>query len=141
MRIVFVCEANSTRSQLAEGLAKRQWQHFHPLIESCGSFDGGGINPVVRQILIANKIDCNNQHSKHYSTLEAPQTVDWVIILCGRDFIGDFFSNAKKIHQPVGIPGIGFANNNGIFDAYQNLAGTIKKLLINIEKIIFEEKK
>lgn len=140
MRIVFICEANSTRSQLAEGLAKKLWQRHQPIIESCGSFDGGRINPLVKRILIDNNIDCSAQYSKHYIRLENPQTVDWVITLCGRDYIGNYFANAHKIHKPLGIPGIAFGHgNSGIYGAYQGLAQTVEELLMEIEKVIFKD--
>jgi len=140
MRIIFICEANSTRSQLAEGLARKLWQRHQPIIESCGSFDGGGINPLVKRILIDNDIDCSAQYSKHYLSLENPQTVDWVIVLCGRDYIGNYFANAHKIHKPLGIPGIAFAHgNSGIYGAYQGLAVKKKVSPVIIEKVIFKD--
>lgn len=138
MRIVFICEANSTRSQLAEGLAKKLWVRYKSVIESCGSFDGGGVNPLVKKILQEYKIDSSNQYSKHYTTLVSPESIDWVVILCGRDFLGDYFKNAQKIHNPLSIPGIVLTDNSSILDSYRNLALKIEELLLDIEKIIFK---
>lgn len=138
MRIVFVCEANSTRSQLAEGIARRKWKKYAPLIESCGNFDGGGVNPFVKKILFERGIDYSVQYSKSYRSLVSPETIDWVVILCGRDFIGDYFKAAQKINQPLSIPGIGLSlNNQTVLDGYRGLAEAIDLLLDSITAKIF----
>lgn len=130
-RIVFICEANSTRSQLAEGLSKKYLSNY--ISESAGSVSYGGVNPFVSKILFEEGIDCSNQYSKEYTQLANPESVDVVVILCARDFIGDYFPNARKIHQPMNIPGVGFAHGGShILDAYRQLAKKIEELLTKL---------
>lgn len=141
MRILFVCEANSTRSQLAAGIAQARWVKQDINIESCGNFDGGGVNPYVKKVLLERGIDYAEFYSKSYRSIEHPETIDYVIILCGRDFIGNYFSNAKKFNVPLGIPGIGFSlTNQHVLNGYQQLALSIDQLLEELEPEILGEK-
>ena len=121
-RIVFICEANSIRSQLAEGLARYFWLGRNVHVESAGSCNGGGVNYFVKTVLQEMKIDCSLQHSKSFKNIIDPESVDVVVILCSRDFIGDFFINAQKIHYPLDIPSIAFASyNQYILDIFRQL--------------------
>ena len=81
-RIVFICEANSIRSQLAEGLARYFWLGRNVHVESAGSCNGGGVNYFVKTVLQEMKIDCSLQHSKSFKNIIDPESVDVVVILC-----------------------------------------------------------
>jgi arsenate reductase len=130
-RIVFICEANSTRSQLAEGLARKYLPSY--ISESAGSVSYGGINPLVSKILFEEGVDCSIQYPKEYTQIRNPESVNLVVILCARDFIGNYFLNAHKIHLPMNIPGVGFAHGGAhILDAYRQLAEEIKGLLTKL---------
>ena len=130
-RIIFICEANSTRSQLAEGLSKKYLPSY--VSESAGSVSYGSINPLVGKVLFEEGVDCSIQYSKEYTQIHNPENVNLVVILCARDFIGNYFSNAQKIHQPMNIPGVGFAHDGAhILDAYRQLAEKIKILLTKL---------
>lgn len=132
-RIVFICEANSIRSQLAEGLARYFWLGRNVHVESAGSCNGGGVNYFVKTVLQEMKIDCSLQHSKSFENIIDPESVDVVVILCSRDFIGDFFINAQKIHYPLDIPSVAFASyNQYILDGYRQLG----KQILDLFKII-----
>lgn len=133
-RIVFICEANSIRSQLAEGLARYFWLGRNVHVESAGSCNGGGVNYFVKTVLQEMKIDCSLQHSKSFKNIIDPESVDVVVILCSRDFIGDFFINAQKIHYPLDIPSIAFASyNQYILDGYRRLGQQILDLFKTIK--------
>ena len=133
-RIVFICEANSIRSQLAEGLARYFWLGRNVHVESAGSCNGGGVNYFVKTVLQEMKIDCSLQHSKSFKNIIDPESVDVVVILCSRDFIGDFFINAQKIHYPLDIPSIAFLSaNQYILDGYRRLGQQILDLFKTIK--------
>lgn len=133
-RIVFICEANSIRSQLAEGLARYFWLGRSVQVESAGSCNGGGVDYFVKTVLQEMKIDCSLQHSKSFKNIIDPESVDVVVILCSRDFIGDFFINAQKIHYPLDIPSIAFASyNQYILDGYRRLGQQILDLFKTIK--------
>ena len=133
-RVVFICEANSIRSQLAEGLARYFWLGRSVQVESAGSCNGGGVDYFVKTVLQEMKIDCSLQHSKSFKNIIDPESVDVVVILCSRDFIGDFFINAQKIHYPLDIPSIAFASyNQYILDGYRRLGQQILDLFKTIK--------
>lgn len=133
-RILFICEANSIRSQLAEGLARYYWLGRNVQIESAGCFGGGSVDMYVKKVLLEMKIDYSMQFSKSYTAIENPEGVNAVVILCGRDFIGNYFPNAKKYHLPLAIPRLALGcNNRQILDSYRFLSLKILELLKTIK--------
>ncbi len=128
-RIIFICEANSIRSQLAEGLAKRYWLGRNVQIESAGRCSCGYVNQYVKKILLKMKIDYSLQFSKSFLQIPFPDKVDIVVILCEYDFIGNYFPNAFKYHLPLNLPyEIGSNNVLDIMRIYQNLVQETLKI-------------
>lgn len=131
--VLFICEANSTRSQLAEGLARYFWLGRNVQVESAGSSAGAGVNYYVKEVLRELKIDYSSQNSKSFTSIQNPHSINIVVILCSRDFIGNFFKNAQKIHYPLDIPSVAFATGNQfILDGYRRLGEQI----LNLFKLI-----
>ena len=129
-KVVFICEANSTRSQLAEGLALYFWLGRNVQVESAGSYSGAGVNYYVKEVLLELKIDYSSQNSKSFTSIQNPDSINIVVILCSRYFIGNFFKNAQKIHYPLDIPSNAFATGNQfILDGYLRLGEQILNLL------------
>lgn len=80
--ILFVCVANSCRSQMAEGFAKAlaadTWE-----VWSAGSSPGGRVHPVAMEMMRELGIDLSEHYSKGVD--EVPQrTWDYVVTMgCG----------------------------------------------------------
>lgn len=80
--ILFVCVANSCRSQMAEGFAKAfaadTWE-----VWSAGSSPGGHVHPVAMEMMRELGIDLSEHYSKGVN--EVPQrTWDYVVTMgCG----------------------------------------------------------
>ena len=68
MRILFMCVANSARSQLAEGLAKNLLQNKE--IRSAGS-KPGTLNPFAVAVLAEIGIDISSHYSKSVDELDS----------------------------------------------------------------------
>ncbi len=105
MKILFMCVANSARSQLAEGLAKNI---FGPdvWIESAGS-EPKSVNPFAIQILEEVGIDISNNRSKSYEQLSPGFIVglDYIITLCAEEVCPVVASKtAKRLHWPFPDP-------------------------------------
>jgi arsenate reductase len=103
--ILFMCVANSARSQLAEGLAKNL---FGPaaVIESAGS-QPSKVNPLAIQSLKEVGVDISAHDSKSVDDL-SPQfleQLDYVITLCAEEVCPILVSKAKKLHWPHPDPG------------------------------------
>ena len=86
MNILFLCVANSARSQMAEGLAKSMLGKNHN-IQSAGSTPSGEvhINAVIAMDDIG--IDIRDQHSKSTEDLDKEflDNLDYAITLCAEE--------------------------------------------------------
>ncbi len=105
MNILFMCVANSARSQLAEGLAKEIFGGT-AWIESAGS-EPKTPNPFAIKVLEEVGIDISKNHSKSINDLK-PDFVaglDYVITLCAEEVCPVLPSrSAKKLHWPFADP-------------------------------------
>lgn len=99
MNILFLCVANSARSQMAEGLAKSMLGKNHN-IQSAGSTPSGEvhINAVIAMDDIG--IDIRNQFSKSIHDLDKDflDNLDYVITLCAEEICPVLNNDAKKLH-------------------------------------------
>jgi len=99
-RILFLCVANSARSQMAEGLA-RQLLPGH-LIQSAGSRPSQ-VNPYAIEVLAEVGIDAGTHSSKSVQDID-PATVDLVITLCAEEVCPLFLGKAERLHWPIQDP-------------------------------------
>src|SRR4051794_8114435 len=99
MKILFMCVANSARSQLAEGLAKSLFPGAE--IESAGSHPGK-LNPYAVMVMSEIGIDISKQYSKSVDDLSPKLIVglDYLITLCAEEVCPIMVSKAKKLHWP-----------------------------------------
>lgn len=98
-KILFLCVANSARSQMAEGLAKKLYGP-QAVIQSAGS-KPSRVNPLAIEALNELGIDVSMQHSKLVTEID-PATVDTVITLCAEEECPVFLGKAERIHW--GLP-------------------------------------
>lgn len=99
MKILFMCVANSARSQLAEGLARIVFPEAK--IESAGSHPGK-LNPYAVAVMQEIGADISRHYSKSVDDL-APSfivSLDYVITLCAEEVCPMMVSKAKKLHWP-----------------------------------------
>jgi arsenate reductase len=98
--ILFLCVANSSRSQLAEGLARRLFPGAR--IQSAGSHPSR-VNPFAIEVLAEVGLDASAQRSKPVAEID-PSTVDLVITLCAEEVCPAFLGKAERLHWPVPDP-------------------------------------
>ncbi len=103
MKILFMCVANSARSQLAEGLAKEFFKDAE--VESAGS-KPGTINPLAVAVMKEIQIDISSQFSKSCDDLEPSflNDLDYIITLCAEEVCPILVSKAHKLHWPIKDP-------------------------------------
>ena len=103
MKILFMCVANSARSQLAEGLARQMFPGAE--IESAGSHPGK-LNPFAVTVMKEVGADISKQYSKSTNDLSPKFIVglDYVITLCAEEVCPMMVSKAKKLHWPLPDP-------------------------------------
>ena len=105
INILFMCVANSARSQLAEGLARSIFGSDAE-IQSAGS-NPGSLNPFAIQVMNEIGIDISKQYSKSIDDLQPKFIVglDYVITLCAEEVCPLMATkNAKKLHWPFPDP-------------------------------------
>jgi arsenate reductase len=105
VHILFLCVANSARSQIAEGLAKSVFGE-NAVIESAGSEPSGKVQPWAIEILKEDKIDISKHWSKSTAQLPAAflANLDYVITLCAEEVCPTLPSKAKRLHWPIQDP-------------------------------------
>ncbi len=104
--ILFLCVANSARSQMAEGIA-RALAPAGVKISSAGSAPSK-VNPLAIKALAEIGIDISKQHSKSVADIPAGD-VDLVVTLCSEEECPVFLGKAVRLHwglpDPAGVEG------------------------------------
>ena len=98
--ILFLCVANSARSQLGEGLARQLFPGFRS--QSAGSRPSR-VNPYAIEALAELGIDATAHTSKSVQDID-PWTVDLVITLCAEEVCPAFLGQAERLHWPIPDP-------------------------------------
>ncbi|MEZ4813303.1 MAG: arsenate reductase ArsC [Caldisericia bacterium] len=80
-RVLFLCVANSARSQMAEGLLKFLDKEDRFEVFSAGS-KPSKLNPYAIKVLDEIGIDISSHHSKHWKELDSEEGFDFVISVC-----------------------------------------------------------
>lgn len=101
MNILFLCVANSARSQMAEGLA-RQLLGTRAAVQSAGSMPSR-VNPYAIDVMREVGIDLASHSSKSVETID-PATVDLVITLCAEEVCPAFLGKTRRFHWPIRDP-------------------------------------
>ncbi len=99
--ILFLCVANSARSQMAEGLA-RHLLRPHVRVQSAGSMPAT-LNPLAIEVMAEDGIDISGQHSKSVDTID-PDSVGTVVTLCAEEVCPVFPGEVRKLHWPIPDP-------------------------------------
>lgn len=107
MNLLFLCVANSARSQMAEGLAKKIFSD-KVNIYSAGSQPSGKVHSLAIQVMKEIGIDISNHTSKSYDSLpyDVRSSLDYVITLCAEESCPVLDSRAKKLHWPLPDPAV-----------------------------------
>jgi arsenate reductase len=99
--ILFLCVANSARSQMAEGLARRMFGD-RAVIQSAGS-QPSSVNPYAIEVMRELGVDLAGHRSRSVQEID-PATVDLVITLCAEEVCPVFLGGARRLHWPVADP-------------------------------------
>ena len=104
MKILFLCVANSARSQMAEGLcrAKCTAQRLPFEVQSAGSVPTH-VNPLAVQVMDEIGIDISGQHSKSVAVVDAP-SFDHIVTLCADEVCPVVPGQVRRHHWPLPDP-------------------------------------
>jgi len=99
--ILFLCVANSARSQMAEGLGRLIFGD-RVRVQSAGS-DPSSVNPYAIEVMRELGIDLTTRLSKSVETID-PDSVDTVITLCAEEVCPLWLGRARRIQWPIPDP-------------------------------------
>jgi len=100
-RTLFLCVANSARSQMAEGLARRLFGARVP-VESAGSRPSR-VNPLAIEVMKEVGVDLGTHRSKAVDDI-ARDGVARVITLCAEEVCPVWLGSAARLHWPIPDP-------------------------------------
>ena len=99
--ILFLCVANSARSQMAEALARARFGDA-VRVQSAGSAPSR-VNPYAVRALAELGIDGSGLRSKHVESID-PGSVDLVITLCAEEACPVFLGEARRLSWAMPDP-------------------------------------
>ena len=99
--ILFLCVANSARSQMAEGLA-RAMLGPNVTVLSAGSAPSR-VNPHAIEAMAELGIDISGQHSKSVDDIDVRE-FDLVVTLCAEEVCPVLPGRVRRLHWPIPDP-------------------------------------
>ncbi|MBI5496140.1 MAG: arsenate reductase ArsC [Deltaproteobacteria bacterium] len=99
--VLFLCVANSARSQMAEGLGRQLWGD-RVRVQSAGSAPSS-VNPWAIEVMREMGVDLTAHRSKSVNEID-PASVDTVITLCAEEVCPVFLGKARRLHWPIPDP-------------------------------------
>lgn len=99
--VLFLCVANSARSQMAEALARHVFGDAVRVL-SAGSAPSR-VNPYALRALDELGVDASGLHSKHVDTID-PEGVDLVVTLCAEESCPLFLGAAPRMSWAMPDP-------------------------------------
>ncbi|MCA1773490.1 MAG: arsenate reductase ArsC, partial [Halomonas sp.] len=132
-KIVFLCVANSARSQMAEALA-RELLPQHVEVLSAGSAPSR-INPYAVTVTEELGIDMSQQYAKNIEDVDT-KDVDTVITLCAEEVCPTFFGNVKRLHWPMTDPSAGSNDEAEILERFRTVRDQLKQRILVLNELL-----
>ncbi len=124
--ILFLCVANSARSQMAEGIA-RTLAPAGVKISSAGS-SPSKLNPLAVKALDEIGIDIRSQYSKSVDDIQ-PDGVDAVVTLCAEEVCPVFLGKAMRVHWGLPDPAGAGATEAERLERFREIRDELRKRL------------
>ncbi len=132
-RVLFLCTDNSSRSQMAEGIANYYWS------DQVDAFSAGTqesfVNPTSIEVMQEIGIDISKHQSKNLSKFDG-QSFDYVITLCGdaNETCPLYIGGTKKTHIGFDDPAKVAGTHNESLCEFRRVRDEIKEKLTNFLK-------
>lgn len=124
--VLFLCVANSARSQLAEGIA-RALAPASVKVSSAGS-QPSKLNPLAVQALAEIGIDISGHWSKSVNDIP-PEGVDTVITLCAEEVCPVWLGKANRFHWGLPDPAHTGASETERLQAFRDVRDELRRRL------------
>ena len=124
--VLFLCVANSARSQMAEGIA-RALAPAEVKVSSAGSRPSR-LNPLAVRALGEIGIDISGQVSKSVSDVP-PADVDAVVTLCAEEVCPVFLGKALRVHWGLPNPAAAAGDDEARLAAFRDVRDELRRRL------------
>ena len=124
--ILFLCVANSARSQMAEGIA-RSLAPQGVTVSSAGSAPAP-VRPQAIRVLNEIGIDISGHRSKGLESIDAG-SVDAVITLCAEEVCPVFLGKAHRVHWGLPDPARVIGTEETLLDAFRSVRDELRRRL------------
>jgi arsenate reductase len=124
--ILFLCVANSARSQMAEGIA-RTLAPAGVTVSSAGS-EPSGVRPEAIRVLAEIGIDISRHRSKPVDDVD-PDTVEAVITLCAEEVCPTFLGRAVRLHWGLPDPAAAGGSEEERLEAFRRTRDELSRRL------------
>lgn len=129
--ILFLCVANSARSQMAEGIA-RSLSPRSVEVSSAGS-EPTMVRPEAVAALAEIGIDISGHQSSSVNDVDAAQ-VKTVITLCREEVCPTFLGEALRLHWGLPDPGVARGDDDAVLDSFRQVRDELVRRLSHLFK-------
>ena len=131
--LLFLCVANSARSQMAEGLVRTRFGD-RVRVASAGS-SPATVSPFAIAALDEIGIDISGHTSKSVDTID-PAAVDLVVTLCAEQVCPAFFGSARRLHWPLPDPARAAGSDAQRLDGFRAVRDAIARRLDTLDALL-----
>ncbi len=124
--VLFLCVANSARSQMAEGIA-RSLAPAGVKISSAGSAPSR-LNPLAVRAMAEIGIDIGGQHSKSVDDVPTAD-VDVVVTLCAEEVCPVFLGAALRAHWGLPDPAAAQGSDEARLESFRRVRDELRRRL------------
>jgi len=137
-KVLFLCTANSCRSQMAEGVAN--YFFGNRIAAFSAGTQASSVNPLAIAVMKEIGIDISSHHSKNLSEFDR-HAFDYVITLCGNanETCPLYIGGTKKTHIGFDDPAKARGTQDEVLREFRRVRDEIKEKLtafFQAEKII-----
>jgi len=130
MNILFMCVANSARSQMAEGLARHLFGDAAE-VQSAGSIPWR-VHPLAIAALAEIGIDISGQYSKGVEEIDTSR-VDVVITLCAEEVCPVFPRPVERLHWPLPDPSFAAGDDAARLQRFREVRDDLRSRLLSFK--------
>jgi arsenate reductase len=127
--VLFLCVANSARSQMAEAIARR----LAPpgvAVFSAGSAPSS-VNPLAVRVLAEVGLDASGQHSKGLDAIPL-DAIDTVVTLCAEEVCPVFPGKVERVHWPLTDPAAAEGTEAQRLEAFRGTRDELQRRLASL---------
>ena len=124
--ILFLCVANSSRSQIAEGLA-RAMSGDGIRIESAGSAPAT-VHPLALRVLAEAGVDHGSARSKHWSSVPL-EGIDLIVTLCAEEVCPVVPGSIRRLHWALPDPAAATGSEDERLAAFRSVREELESRL------------